>query len=147
MNDDDELSPFALAVHALRAMRDKGAEDPVILQLPAGAAIFDLVVIASGRSERQVTTLAEEVRHFCKRHGIANAGVEGETGWRVVDCYDVVVHAFLEDARQRYDLESLWPAAVAIDVDEALAQVPELAGEAKRRTGANASLPPPPGWD
>jgi len=110
-----------LAIQAARCAYEKGGEDIAILALPAGA-VFDYVVIANGRSERQAATLVDELYHYCKRHGIPHAGVEGEVGWRLLDCYEVVMHAFVPEARARYDLEGLWPEAERLDVDRALAE-------------------------
>jgi ribosome-associated protein len=112
-----------LALHAARKMLDKGAEELLVLELAPGQAIFDYVVIANGRSERQAGTLAAEVYHFCKRHDIARRPVEGEAGWRVVDCYDVVVHAFTEELRDHYQLERLWNDAVRVDYEAELAEL------------------------
>ena len=119
-------SPHDLALHAARKLLEKGAEDMVVLHLPPEQrSLYEYVVIGNGRSERQVRTLADEVYHFCKRHGIARFPVEGEAGWMLVDCHEVVVHAFTPEARERFRLESLWPDAERLDVDAALAVLPD----------------------
>lgn len=114
-----------IAVNAARRMLDKGGEDVVVLALPPGQAIFDYVVLGNGRSERQTATLAAEVYHFCKRHQLAHHPVEGESGWRVVDCYDVIAHAFTEEARQRYNLDRLWSEAEPLDLEAEFAAIPD----------------------
>lgn len=119
------MEPRELAVNAARRMLDKGAEDLVILAIPEGTRAFDFVVVASGRSERQVATLVAEVYHLCKRHQIAYFPVEGEEGWRLIDCHEVVVHAFTEDARGYYDLEGLYRDATALDHEALLAELPD----------------------
>ena len=119
-----ELTSRELALHAARCMSNKGGEEIVVLELPEGLRIFDYVVIANGRSERQAGTLAAEVYHFCKRHHIHHQPVEGEQGWRVVDCFDVIVHAFTDDQRAYYDLERLWPEATQLDVEAELERLP-----------------------
>jgi ribosome-associated protein len=114
-------TPRELAIHAARKMRDKGAEDLQLLHLPAGRrGLYEYVVIGCGRSERQVATLASEVYHFCKRHGVPHFPVEGEGGWRLVDCHEVVAHALLPDLRERYRLEALWAGAEALDIEALL---------------------------
>lgn len=119
------MSSRELAAHAARKMSDKGAEELLILELPLGRTLFDWVVIGNGRSERQVHTLGDEVYHFCKRHSVAHRGVEGEAGWRVLDAHDVVVHAFLPEMREFYDLESLWPDAKSHDPEDLFAEFPD----------------------
>ena len=126
-----EPTPRELALHAARKMLDKGAEDLLVLQVPEHQrALFDYVVIANGRSERQARTLGDEVYHFCKRHQIEHFPPEGEAGWRVVDCHEVVVHAFTPELRAHYRIEALWPDAVAVDVDAELAALPDPDQEA-----------------
>lgn len=121
-----QLTSRQLAFHAARRMLDKGAEDLLVLELPAPQRVlFDLVVIATGRSERQVHTFVDEVHHFCKRHEIPHFPTEGEAGWMLCDLHDVVVHAFTAEARQRYNLERLWATAERLDHDAALRELPD----------------------
>ena len=100
-----------LALHAARIALDKGGENLRVLELPADHAVFDFCVLVTGRSDRQVHAIVEEVYHFCKRHAVHRMPVEGESGWMLIDCMDVVVHAFSEEKRALYGLESLWPLA------------------------------------
>lgn len=121
-----ELDVSDLAIHACRKMYDKGAEELRLLEMPEGGALFDYVILANGRSERQVATLIDEVYHFCKRHDIPHQPVEGEAGWKLIDCFGVVVHAFTEDMRAYYDLDNLWPEAADIDVEDGLKHIPDI---------------------
>ena len=119
-----------LALYAARCMRDKGGEQIAVLALPPGRALFDFVVIAEGRSERQTATLASEVYHFCKRHQIHHQPVEGAVGWRVVDCFDVIVHAMLAPMRSYYALDELWKDAESLeDLESLLDALPSLDDE------------------
>lgn len=121
-----ECTARELALHAGRRIRDKGGEDCVILSLPEHQrGLFDYVVIASGRSERQTRTLVDEVYHFCKRHDIDRFPPEGEAGWMLLDCHEVVVHAFLADLRAHYAIEELWPEAERVDIEAGLATLPD----------------------
>lgn len=102
----------ALALHAARLASDKGAEDIRVLHLPeGGGTVFDYVVLASARSDRQTDAVVEEVYHFCKRHSVPRHPIEGEGGWMLIDCFDVVVHACTTEMRERYLLDSLWTQA------------------------------------
>lgn len=123
---DSSPTSRQLALHAARCMLDKGGEAVTVLALPEGLRIFDFVVLGNGRSERQTATLADEVYHFCKRHQISHQPVEGAQGWRVVDCFDVIVHAFTTEQREYYDLDNLWPDARSLDLEAELAQLPRL---------------------
>ncbi|MHC5068674.1 MAG: ribosome silencing factor [Planctomycetota bacterium] len=126
-----ELPPRELALHAARAMLDKGAEDLIVLHLnEEQRGLFEYVVIANGRSERQARTLADEVYHLCKRQGIPYFPPEGDAGWRVVDCHEVVAHAFTPELRAFYRLDELWADAERIDVEAELAALAPLDGKA-----------------
>jgi len=114
------FTPRQLALHAARLASDKGADDIVVLQLPAIAGTpFEYVVLATARSDRQTNAVVEELYHFCKRHNVARMPVEGESGWMLIDCFDVVLHALTSDMRTRYDLDHLWPLAKSVTKWEA----------------------------
>jgi ribosome-associated protein len=110
-----------LALHAVRIALDKGGEDLRLLQLPKGNGLADFVVIVSGRSDRQVHAIVEEIYRFCKQQKVPRMPVEGESGWMLVDCIDVIVHAFEEGKRALYGLDHLWPLARTIAYEKELA--------------------------
>lgn len=77
----------------------------------------DFFVICNGNSDRQLKALIDNVREAVKeKYGLLPFGVEGtaDSGWVLMDYSDVVVHMFLEEKRQYYDLESLWSAEASI---------------------------------
>ena len=99
---------------AARAASAKGGEDTVILEVGRILAITDAFVITSGRNSRQVRTIAEEVEERLKADGgISPLRVEGlgDTQWILIDYGDLVVHVFLDETREFYDLERLWSDA------------------------------------
>jgi ribosome-associated protein len=100
-----------LALHAVRLASDKGGEDIRLLQMPKGNGVCDFCVVVSGRSDRQVHAIVDEIYRFCKRHKVAHHPVEGESGWMLIDCIDVIVHAFEEDKRALYDIDNIWTLA------------------------------------
>jgi ribosome silencing factor RsfS/YbeB/iojap len=114
-----------LVVHLARALDEKGAEDLKVLELP-DSQIADFVLIATGRSDRQVHAIAGEAEDFCKRHKIRHHPAEGESGWTLLDCGDVVVHALTDELRQFYRLERLWPTAKGIDWQGEAGGLPKL---------------------
>ena len=99
---------------AARAASAKGGEDTVIIEVGAILAITDAFVITSGRNGRQVKTIAEEVESKLKADGgISPLRVEGlgDSQWVLLDYGDLVVHVFLDETREFYDLERLWSDA------------------------------------
>ena len=115
-----------LALHCARMVDDKGGVDLAVYELPAGNAIFDYAVITTGRSNRQVAAIVEEVLHFCKRQRIAHFPPEGESGWHLIDCYEVVVHALSQELRDFYRLERLWPNAKLVEHEREWPTLPRL---------------------
>ena len=110
--------PFSareLAVHCARVVDEKGGNDVVVMQLPATAHSFDFAVLVTAGSDRLTNALVEEIWHFCKRHQVPRMPVEGESGWMLIDCYDVVVHALSEEKRAFYQLDTLWTLAKPIN--------------------------------
>jgi ribosome-associated protein len=95
---------------ALRAAEEKSALDPVVLDLRGVVETFDALVVISGRNDRQVRALAEEVERRSTMAGVAPLRVEGyaEGEWVALDFGDVIVHVFDEIDREYYDLEHLW---------------------------------------
>jgi ribosome-associated protein len=99
---------------AARAASAKGGEDTVIIEVGLVLAITDAFVITSGRNSRQVKTIAEEVEARLKVEGdIKPLRVEGlsDSHWVLLDYGDLVIHVFLDETREFYDLERLWSDA------------------------------------
>jgi ribosome-associated protein len=86
------------------------AESPAVIGLEGKSSIADFMVIASGRSSRHVTTLAEALVTELKKHGISGITPEGAKrgDWVLVDAGDVVVHIFRPEVRAFYNLEKMW---------------------------------------
>jgi len=99
------------------AAEDKLGRDTVVLDLRALVDSFDALVVASGRNDRQVRAIAEEVERLVEIGlDVKPIHVEGWSGaeWIALDYGDVIVHVFDEAAREYYDLEHLWNAAPAV---------------------------------
>ena len=96
-----------LAVDAIDEL--KGL-DVVELDVRKLTDVTDYLVIASGRSDRQVKALAENVVEKAKAAGVRPMGVEGmdKSEWVLVDLCDVVVHVMQPETRDYYQLEKLW---------------------------------------
>jgi len=106
----------ALLNAAVVAAEDKLARDTVVLDLRELVDSFDVLVVASGRNDRQVRAIAEEVERLVEiALDVKPMHVEGWTSaeWIALDYGDAIVHVFDEAAREYYDLEHLWSAAPA----------------------------------
>ncbi len=95
---------------AVDALEDLKAVDIVQLDVRKLSDFTDFMIIANGRSARQVAALAENVVMKAKQAGEAPLGVEGLRGgeWVLVDLCDVVVHVMQPEVREFYQLEKLW---------------------------------------
>jgi len=98
------------------AASDKKAEDILVMNVSEVTSIADLFIICSGRSERQVQSIADGVVEKAKEHGRQPVGVEGYASgrWILIDLGDVVVHAFVPEERELYRLERLWGDAPVV---------------------------------
>lgn len=98
---------------------EKKAKDILILELKGLTDIADYFLLASGTSERHVRTIAEYIETSMKDEGIKHLYTEGykEGRWVIIDYNDFVVHIFLEELRELYDLESLWIEAKQIKIE------------------------------
>ncbi|HEY2731793.1 MAG TPA: ribosome silencing factor [Polyangia bacterium] len=108
-----------LAIAAIDAALDKKALAPVLIDVSAMASYTDFIGIVSGRSDRQVDAIAENVRQAMKARGRLALGQEG-TGsgrWTLLDFGSVVIHVFFHPVREFYDLESLWIEAPRVPLD------------------------------
>ncbi|MFT5131604.1 MAG: ribosome-associated protein [Gammaproteobacteria bacterium] len=91
------------------ALDDGKAMDIQVIDVSAVTTITDRMIIASGRSNRQVKSLAEKVVASAKEQGVKPLGVEGGTGeWVLVDLGDVIAHLMHPTTRAYYQLEKLW---------------------------------------
>ena len=114
-----------------KSLEDDKAEDIVVIDLKGKSAFADYMVIASGRSNRQVVAIADHLAERLKQAGHGYTPVEGKQGgdWVLVDAGDVVVHVFRPEPRAFYALEKMWQME-----SEAVAKTPKRrATRAKKR--------------
>src|SRR5680860_1535377 len=92
------------------ALSDLKAQDIQVIDVRNKTPITDLMVIASGTSDRHVKSLAESVVARARQAGIRPLGIEGarDAEWVLVDLNDIIVHVMLPRVRDFYSLERLW---------------------------------------
>ena len=97
----------------LKSLIDDKAEDVVQIDLRGKSAMGDYMVIASGRSSRQVSAISEHLVERLKLDHRVPARTEGkEAGdWVLIDTGDVIVHVFRPEVRDFYQLEKMWQPA------------------------------------
>jgi ribosome-associated protein len=96
----------------LASLEDSKAENIVSIDIQGKSTLGDHMVIASGRSHRHVSAVADHLLTALKDAGFGNARVEGlsSADWVLVDSGDIIVHVFRPEVRDFYNLEKMWQA-------------------------------------
>ncbi len=100
----------ALLALVLKQLDDDQAQEVVTVDLAGKSSIADHMVIASGRSTRQVASMAQKLAEEVKKQGFGPVRLEGlpAADWVLIDAGDVVVHIFRPEVRSFYNLERMW---------------------------------------
>ena len=106
------------------AALDRNAEEVVALDVAELTSFADAFVLATASSDRQARAVADAVVESAKRAGETMLGLEGydDGRWILIDGGDVVVHVFVREAREHYDLDRLWADAPRIALPEPVAR-------------------------
>ena len=106
------LDADALAIQAviLAKLDEDKAEDVVVIDLEGKSPLADAIVVASGRSQRHVSALADHLQRALKDAGFGRVQVEGlpQADWVLLDAGDVIVHLFRPEVRAFYQIEKIW---------------------------------------
>ena len=96
----------------LASLEDSKAENIVSIDIQGKSSLGDYMVIASGRSHRHVSAVADHLLKALKDAGLGTARVEGLAGadWVLIDSGDIIVHVFRPEVREFYNLEKMWQA-------------------------------------
>ncbi len=129
----DRGSPLEGIVTA--ALEDMKAVNVKVMDVRGLTDIADVMVVASGNSDRHVKSIADRVIEKAKESGVRPLGVEGqrEGEWVLVDLHDVVLHVMLPRVREFYSLERMWES----DIGPSIKAVPPVGGVAARPVAAN----------
>lgn len=114
----ENASSYEIACAAVKVLDSKKAGDIKLLKIDQKTIIADYFVICTGNSSTQVKTLADEVEYQLGVGKVPFIRLEGTDSdeWKVIDCHDIVVHVFSNEARGFYKLEKLWADAEEIDI-------------------------------
>ncbi len=107
------------AIRAAKQIDEKKGKDIVILDVSEISSFADYFVISHGTSDRQLKALSEEVEKGMSEANIKLYHKEGteKSGWILLDYGDIIVHLFLEEQRQHYNIEKLWNDGVYISFE------------------------------
>lgn len=106
----EETTSELLLDRILTSLKNDKAEDIVQIDLRGKSSIGDYMIIASGRSSRQVTAISEKLVDNIKKDFGRSSKVEGKNAgdWVLIDTGDVIVHVFRPEVREFYQLEKMW---------------------------------------
>jgi ribosome-associated protein len=110
LSDMTATTPTALHELVMHSLDEDQAQDVVSIPLEGKSSIADYMVIASGRSTRQVAAIATHLAERLKKEGHGSPRIEGlpAADWVLIDAGDVVVHLFRPEVRSFYNLERMW---------------------------------------
>lgn len=86
------------------------AKDIITIDVSKTSSLADYVIVATGRSSKHLSSVAENINKLLKQNGIVGLRPEGvaNTGWIVLDAEDIIIHLFTKESREIYRLEELW---------------------------------------
>lgn len=116
------MTPKDLAIAAAKALDSKKANDLMVLETAHITTLADYFVICTATSSTQIKALNDHCEKALKELGEEPHHIEGHRGgtWVLMDYSSVVIHIFMPEAREFYNLERLWSDATPIDLAELL---------------------------
>ena len=99
---------------------DNKAEDVVSIDLEGKSSVADYLLIATGRSARHVSAIADYILRAAKAAGLGQLETEGMSSndWILIDAGDVIVHVFRDEVRGYYNLEKIWSVSLSREMDK-----------------------------
>lgn len=101
----------------LNTIDDAKAEDTVSVDLEGKSSIADYMVVTTGRSNRHVAAIADQLIIALRDAGFDKPRIEGlqQADWVLIDAFDVIVHIFRPEVREFYSIEKMWQADFSAD--------------------------------
>ena len=119
MKSKAKISSKEFAIAAAKVAVERHCENVKVLNLSGLSPVTDFFVVATGTSDRQMRTIADEVGDVAKDNKYFRLGVAGyeQAKWILLDYVDVMVHVMSDEARDYYHLEMLWGDAEEVSID------------------------------
>jgi len=123
--EDIKQETLKTLVLAVEALESKKVEDLSILYVGKVSSITDFFIIGTGNSEPHLRALVNEMNRSLKDGGISVIGRDPGigSGWSAVDAFDVMVHLFLPEQREFYQLDRLWKDAERVNTEVILGAI------------------------
>jgi ribosome-associated protein len=101
----------------LASLEDAKADETISIDITGKSSLADHMVVTSGRSNRHVAAVADQLVQALKEHGHDKPRIEGlpSADWVLVDASDVIVHIFRPEVREFYNIEKMWAADFGTD--------------------------------
>ena len=108
-----------LALKTAEQLKEKKAMDVAVIDISPKASFADFFVMASGGSDRQMSSLVDNVEEMLEKEEIFPKNIEGKrsSGWILMDYGDVVVNIMTAEMREKYDLEKIWGDCESIEIN------------------------------
>jgi ribosome-associated protein len=108
----------------INACDDINAQEIEILDMENKSPLFDYMVICTARSDRQLRGIVDHIAEEVEKNEYTVKQIEGKNGnlWVLVDCIDVIVHVFVKEERDKYNIERLWGECKRLDASEFIEQ-------------------------
>lgn len=93
-----------------KSLDEDKIEDITVIDLEGKADFAYYIVVATGRSSKHISSVADKLADGLKEAGVPSIAIEGQTtgDWVLVDAHDVIVHLFRDEIRANYQLEKIW---------------------------------------
>ena len=123
----DNPESKALSDRIQNILDKNSANDVTEIDIRGKSSIADYLIVASGRSNRHVSALADYVQRGLKEQGMKDLGVEGQeaSDWVLIDAGDVILHIFRPEVRVFYNIEKIWSVPLPDGLKGVAEQAPE----------------------
>jgi ribosome-associated protein len=117
----EQSNELMMVKEIMSGIEEKKGQQPVVMDLRGISTLCDYFVICSAPSVRQVKAIAEQIKDQLEKKEFLLRHQEGfrEARWILLDYGDVVVHVFVTEDRDHYQLETIWKDAPIVDIDTA----------------------------
>lgn len=109
-----------IAIDLAKVLSGKKARDVMVIDVAEKSSFTDFFVLATGGSDRQVGSLANDVLDHMAKQGQIGKNIEGKShsGWILMDFGDVIVNIFNQEQRERYSIEKIWGDCCFIEIED-----------------------------